>query len=291
MASLRDIRRRIKSVTNTRKITRAMKLVAGAKMRKATEKALQAAPYQQTLRRVLQRVVAAEEDIEHILLSVPQNTTDVLMVVISSDRGLCGSFNAQLFKFVMKEMARYESEGKKVSLVLYGRKVNGFFKNKDVTVIEQTEGLAPTDFAGVAKDLAEKLAVKLKEDACEKAVICYNEFQSVMTQEPINAQLLPMQIEDSEEAEDTGSDSSDYLYEPDGEVILSSLLPMALQATILQAFLETEAGEQAARMQAMDNATRNAGDLIDRLTLQYNRARQAAITTELTEIISGAEAL
>ena len=121
MASLRDIRRRIKSVTNTRKITRAMKLVAGAKMRKATEKALQAAPYQQTLRRVLERVVAAEEDIEHVLLSVPQNTSDILMVVISSDRGLCGSFNAQLFKFVMKELARYESEAK-VSLVLYGQK-------------------------------------------------------------------------------------------------------------------------------------------------------------------------
>ena len=289
MASLRDIRRRIKSVTNTRKITRAMKLVAGAKMRKATEKALQAAPYQQTLRRVLQRVVAAEEDIEHVLLSVPQNTSDILMVVISSDRGLCGSFNAQLFKFVMKELARYESEGKKVSLVLYGRKAKGFFKSRDVTIEEQHEGLAPEDFSEVAKSLAENLAVKLKEDACEKAVICYNHFQSVMTQEPVNAQLLPMQIEESEEEENSGF--SDYLYEPDGEIILSSLLPMALQATILQAFLETEAGEQAARMQAMDNATRNAGDLIDRLTLQYNRARQAAITTELTEIISGAEAL
>ena len=289
MASLRDIRRRIKSVTNTRKITRAMKLVAGAKMRKATEKALQAAPYQQTLRRVLERVVAAEEDIEHVLLSVPQNNSDILMVVISSDRGLCGSFNAQLFKFVMKELARYESEGKKVSLVLYGRKAKGFFKSRDVHIEAQHEGLAPEDFSEVAKSLAEQLAVKLKEDACEKAVICYNHFQSVMTQEPVNAQLLPMQIEESEEEENSGF--SDYLYEPDGEIILSSLLPMALQATILQAFLETEAGEQAARMQAMDNATRNAGDLIDRLTLQYNRARQAAITTELTEIISGAEAL
>ncbi|MEC8276575.1 MAG: ATP synthase F1 subunit gamma [Myxococcota bacterium] len=289
MASLRDIRRRIKSVTNTRKITRAMKLVAGAKMRKATEKALQAAPYQQTLRRVLERVVAAEEDIEHVLLSVPQNTSDILMVVISSDRGLCGSFNAQLFKFVMKELARYESEGKKVSLVLYGRKAKGFFKSKGVHIEDQHEGLAPEDFSEVAKSLAEQLAVKLKEDACEKAVICFNHFQSVMTQEPVNAQLLPMQIEETEEEENSGF--ADYLYEPDGEIILSSLLPMALQATILQAFLETEAGEQAARMQAMDNATRNAGDLIDRLTLQYNRARQAAITTELTEIISGAEAL
>ena len=289
MASLRDIRRRIKSVTNTRKITRAMKLVAGAKMRKATEKALQAAPYQQTLRRVLERVVAAEEDIEHVLLSVPKNTSDILMVVISSDRGLCGSFNAQLFKFVMKELARYESEGKKVSLVLYGRKAKGFFKSKGVHIEDQHEGLAPEDFSEVAKSLAEQLAVKLKEDACEKAVICFNHFQSVMTQEPVNAQLLPMQIEESEEDENSGF--ADYLYEPDGEIILSSLLPMALQATILQAFLETEAGEQAARMQAMDNATRNAGDLIDRLTLQYNRARQAAITTELTEIISGAEAL
>ncbi|MGC6507714.1 MAG: ATP synthase F1 subunit gamma [Myxococcota bacterium] len=289
MASLRDIRRRIKSVTNTRKITRAMKLVAGAKMRKATEKALQAAPYQQTLRRVLERVVAAEEDIEHVLLSVPKNTSDILMVVISSDRGLCGSFNAQLFKFVMKELARYESEGKKVSLVLYGRKAKGFFKSKGVHIEDQNEGLAPEDFSEVAKSLAEQLAVKLKEDACEKAVICFNHFQSVMTQEPVNAQLLPMQIEETEEEENSGF--ADYLYEPDGEIILSSLLPMALQATILQAFLETEAGEQAARMQAMDNATRNAGDLIDRLTLQYNRARQAAITTELTEIISGAEAL
>ena len=259
--------------------------MAGAKCTKA-KAWRQAAPYQQTLRRVLERVVAAEEDIEHVLLSVPQNTSDILMVVISSDRGLCGSFNAQLFKFVMKELARYESEGKKVSLVLYGRKAKGFFKSKGVHIEDQHEGLAPEDFSEVAKSLAEQLAVKLKEDACEKAVICFNHFQSVMTQEPVNAQLLPMQIEETEEEENSGF--ADYLYEPDGEIILSSLVALSRH---IQAFLETEAGELAARMQAMDNATRNAGDLIDRLTLQYNRARQAAITTELTEIISGAEAL
>jgi F-type H+-transporting ATPase subunit gamma len=290
MASLRDIRRRIKSVTNTRKITRAMKLVAAAKMRKATEKATQAAPYEQTLSRVINRVVAAEEDIEHPLLTVPKNDVDIIMVVISTDRGLCGSFNSQLFKHVSQELDQYAAAEKKVHLILYGRKVKGFFKNKTYAILDQYEGLAPVDFAQASKDLSERLVVSLQENACEKTVICFNNYQSALVQTPVKSQLLPMSI-------DSGSDSDveehhgEYLYEPGGETILNTLLPMALQSKILQAFLETEAGEQSARMQAMDSATRNAGDIIDRLTLQYNRARQAAITTELTEIISGAEAL
>lgn len=288
MASLRDIRRRIKSVTNTRKITRAMKLVAAAKMRKATEKATQAAPYEQTLSRVIHRVVAAEEDIEHPLLAVPKNDVDIIMVVISTDRGLCGSFNSQLFKHVSLELDRYAAAEKKVHLILYGRKVKGFFKNKTYAILDQYEGLAPVDFAQASKDLSERLVVSLQEDACEKTVICFNNYQSALVQTPVKSQLLPMSIDsDSSDEEHHG----DYLYEPGGETILNTLLPMALQSKILQAFLETEAGEQSARMQAMDSATRNAGDIIDRLTLQYNRARQAAITTELTEIISGAEAL
>ena len=141
------------------------------------------------------------------------------------------------------------------------------------------------------KELAEDLIVRLSNNQFSKALLCYNTFQSVMTQTPTAEQVLPMKIESSESESKESSGSSDYLYEPSGEEIISEILPMVLRSQLLQAFLETEAGEQAARMQAMDNATRNAGDLIDRLTLQYNRARQASITKELIEIISGAEAL
>ena len=286
MASLRDIRRRITSVKNTRKITRAMKLVAGAKLRKATEAAVAARPYQETLQRVLQRVVSAEESIEHPMLTVPQNTTDILLIIISSDRGLCGGFNSQLFKFAKKQMDDLASEGKNVRLMLYGRKCVGYFKKSGLELGFMLEGKSPDEYSDLARDLVETLTTDLNENRFEKAIICYNEFKSVMTQAPTVSQVLPMKLEVEEE-----ETSGDYIYEPQGDQILGELLPMVLHTQILQAFLETEAGEQAARMQAMDNATRNAGELIDKLTLQYNRARQAAITSELIEIISGAEAL
>jgi F-type H+-transporting ATPase subunit gamma len=303
MPSLRDIKRRITSVKNTKKITRAMKLVATSKLRKATEAALAAKPYQETLSDLLHQVLSSgaldDGEISHPLLNVPKNTSDVLLIVLSTDRGLCGGFNAQLIKLVKKTIEELQSQGKNVELMLYGKKCNqayGDGKKVNSTVVKSIQGLSPKEFDGTAKELAEDLVVRLSNDQFSQVLLCYNTFQSVMTQTPKAEQVLPMTISseesDLEESPSKSSDSSsDYLYEPSGEEIISAILPMVLRSQLHQAFLETEAGEQAARMQAMDNATRNAGDLIDRLTLKYNRARQASITKELIEIISGAEAL
>ena len=287
MASLRDIRRRIGSVKNTRKITRAMKLVAGAKMRKAEQAARAAQPYQDTLRSVLSRVIAAEDSIEHPLLAVPENAQDVLLVVHSSDRGLCGAFNAQITKFALRQKAQYESEGKTVKFLAFGRKIITSLKSSGCEFVHEQMNCKPEDFVDIANTLGDTLLSLLEGNAFERVVICYNEFQSVMTQEPIAKQILPMQLESGSNSGPAG----EYLYEPNGQEILEDLLPRSLRSQLLQSFLDTEAGEQAARMQAMDNATNNAGEMIDKLSLVYNRARQAAITTELTEIISGAEAL
>ncbi len=287
MASLRDIRRRIGSVKNTRKITRAMKLVAGAKMRKAEQAARAAQPYQDTLRSVLSRVIAAEDSIEHPLLSVPENTSDILLVVHSSDRGLCGSFNAQIIKFALQQKTAFESEGKSVKFLAYGRKIITALKSQGCEMAYERMNCKPDEFVDVANDLGDRLIDALENNGFEKVIICYNRFESVMTQEPVSKQILPMQLD----ATDSSDNAGEYLYEPNGQEILADLLPRSLRSQLLQSFLDTEAGEQAARMQAMDNATNNAGDMIDKLSLIYNRARQAAITTELTEIISGAEAL
>jgi F-type H+-transporting ATPase subunit gamma len=287
MATLRDIKRRINSVKNTRKITRAMKLVAGAKMRKAQQAAESAQPYQQTLRKILGRVILAEDSIEHDLLITPENDKDIVLIAISSDRGLCAGFNNQIIKHLNKEIKHYKGEGKNVHLMLYGRKiVAACKKDKSLSILFSHTGAAPATFDELAKDLASRLTERLIDKKMAMAKICYNEFESVMTQSPISQQVLPMKLEQSEEVEYV-----DYIFEPGAEEILGALLPMSLQSQLLQAFLDTEAGEQAARMQAMDNATRNAGEMIDKLSLEYNRARQAAITTELIEIISGAEAL
>lgn len=288
MASLRDIRRRIGSVKNTRKITRAMKLVAGAKMRKAEQAARAAQPYQDTLRSVLSRVIAAEDSIEHPLLSVPENNQDVLLVVHSSDRGLCGSFNAQILKFALQQKADFEKQGKSVKFLAFGRKIVTALKSRGCEFIHEQMNCKPDDFVDIANGLGDKLLELLENNGFERVIICYNEFINVMTQEPIAKQILPMQLDS--EGDDTNN-GGEYLYAPNGQEILADLLPRSMRSQLLQAFLDTEAGEQAARMQAMDNATNNAGEMIDKLSLVYNRARQAAITTELTEIISGAEAL
>lgn len=287
MPSLRDIRRRIQSVKNTRQITRAMKLVAGAKLKKATDAAVAARPYQKTLQRTLERVVAAAGDVEHPLLTVPANDQDVTVVLLSSDRGLCGPFNNNLCRNIQEQVDKLIAGGKNVSLVCFGRKGRGYFEKRGYRVLDATTGLSPAQFPAAADALAARLVSELNQNAWSVAYLAYNEFQNVMSQKPAFQQLLPMRLDAAGE-EGAGGD---YLFEPAGDQILGELLPMALRTRIFQAFLENEAGEQAARMTAMDSATRNAGELIDKLTLNYNRARQAYITKELIEIVSGAEAL
>jgi F-type H+-transporting ATPase subunit gamma len=294
MATLRDIRDRIGSVKNTRKITRAMKLVAGAKLTKATKAALEAQPYQRTLNRILRRVVGAVgEEFEHPMLAQPVNDSVVYVVAIGADRGLCGNFNSMLNKAALAECEKHKAAGKTVKVIGYGKKVRSFLGKRDWDVIGGAANVDPADYAEQADALAQQLVGDLGEDAFSKVVLVFNQYKSIMIQEPTADQILPMALDPdaADEGEDAVAASTDYLFEPNGADLLGRLLPMALRTRIFQAFLEAQAGEQAKRMTAMDSATRNASDLIDGLTLDYNRARQAAITKELIEIVSGAEAL
>ncbi|NOY24565.1 MAG: ATP synthase F1 subunit gamma, partial [Oligoflexia bacterium] len=253
------------------------------------------------------RVAQAAADVEHPLLTVPDNDTDVLVVLMTSDRGLCGGFNNQISKRTQAQIDPLLRSGKNVKILGFGKKGIGYFKHRDYDVETVAIDIDPASYPDLARQLAARLVADLDDSRFEKVMLAFNEYKSAMTQIPRFEQLLPMKLDDDAAAlGDSGpaaeathmmeklgvaNPCTEYLYEPGGQEILSSLLPMALRTRIQQAFLETQAGEQAARMTAMDNATRNAGELIDSLSLQYNRARQAAITTELSEIVSGAEAL
>ena len=284
MASLADIRNRIGSVKNTRQITRAMKLVAGAKLARATNAALAAKPYQEALTRVVQ----SAGDVDHPLLKVPDNDTDVLVVLMTSDRGLCGAFNSRLCRNVESEIDALQNAGKNVQLLCYGKKGRSHFASRGYNVVDSVLDIDPTTYPQLSEDLANRLVDGLASNQFSEVRLAFNRYVSVMTQDASFDQVLPMVIDGGEEQ---GAGDVDYIYEPDGNQILGQLLPKSLRTRIYQAFLETQAGEQASRMTAMDAATRNAGELIDSLTLDYNRARQAAITKELIEIVSGAEAL
>jgi F-type H+-transporting ATPase subunit gamma len=295
MATLRDIRDRIKSVKNTRQITRAMKLVAGAKLNKATQAALAARPYQQTLRRVLGQVVGAVgEEFQHPLLQPTGNTEVVYVLALSADRGLCGNFNSLVNKAAELECRRLQAGGKTVKVLAFGKKVRAHLSKRGFDVIGGEVDVDPREYGRVADALASRLVDDLHAAAFEQVVLVYNRYESVMVQTPITEVVLPMAIARPAavegEAEGAGP-SVDYLFEPDGASLLGHLLPLSLRTRLLQALLENQAGEQAKRMTAMDAATRNASELISRLSLEYNRARQAAITKELIEIISGAQAL
>ncbi|MFT5585727.1 MAG: F-type H+-transporting ATPase subunit gamma [Cognaticolwellia sp.] len=296
MANLRDIKRRIGSVKNTRQITKAMKMVSGAKLKRAQNRAEGAQPYAKSLDRVLKQVLAsAGEDVSHPLLTSHEKVETVRVILMGSDKGLCGSFNGGLNRktavwlretFLEKNIA--------VQLYTYGKKTVVVYKTHKSFVSSKINVL-PEHFAQESSDLAATLGPDFESGEVQEVYVAYNAFESVMIQEPTFLRLLPMAVDPTEEGSvTTSSDDAaeiEYKYEPNGEQLLNTLLPLQLQTLLLQAFLDSAAGEQAARMTAMDSATRNASDLVDRLTLEYNRARQAAITTEIIEIVSGAEAL
>jgi F-type H+-transporting ATPase subunit gamma len=284
MASLRDIRTRIASVKSTKQITSAMKMVAAAKLRRATEAATHARPYQAALTDTIQRVAAGAGDISHPLLTTRANVTRVLVVVIGTDRGLCGGFNSNRDRRVEEFLRKLKAGGKQVTVLTYGKKARDFLKNRGFPS-ENVNGLTSATYSDAVRDLSDKLTQGFEAGEFDEAWLYYNKFKSALTQIPTAVQVLPLSIEAAAEA------SVEYTYEPSGAGILATLLPLYLRTMLFQALLENEAGEHAARMTAMDNATRNASDLIGRLTLEYNRSRQAAITRELIEIISGAEAL
>jgi len=241
---------------------------------------------------VLQRVVRAAGEVEHPLLVVPDNHKDILVVLFTADRGLCGSFNSSICRATQERVDELLEEGKTVRVVAYGKKGRAYFERRGYDVVEAHIDLDPADYFDLAQSLADRLVEKMSHDEFERTLLAYNEFRSVMSQDPSFEQLLPMKVEVDEEEEPADElGMTEYIFEPGAAELLGGLLPKALRTQIFQALLETQAGEQAARMAAMDNATRNASELIDSLTLEYNRARQASITKELIEIVSGAEAM
>ncbi|WP_164114994.1 F0F1 ATP synthase subunit gamma [Sphingorhabdus sp. Alg239-R122] len=291
MASLKELKGRIGSVKSTQKITKAKQMVAAAKLRKAQAAAEAARPYAERLEGVMASLaskISISDSSPKLLAGTGKDDTH-LLIVCNSDRGLAGAFNSNIVKAARIKAQELQDEGKKVLFYLVGRKGRPVIKREYPSQIVKhfdTTGVKTAGF-DEAKAIADELMEMFEDGQFDIAHLFYSEFKSALVQEPVGRQIMPVAI-DTKEAADTGAAVE---YEPDEEEILAELLPRNVTTQIFGALLENNASEQGASMTAMDNATRNAGDLIDRLTIEYNRSRQAAITTELVEIISGAEAL
>ncbi|WP_322864981.1 F0F1 ATP synthase subunit gamma [Aquicoccus sp. G2-2] len=289
MPSLKDLKNRIESVKSTRKITKAMQMVAAAKLRRAQEAAEASRPYAERFSAVLTAVAAsaAGSDDAPLLLKGTGSDQTHLLVVLTAERGLCGGFNSSIVKLAKAHADALLAKGKTVKILTVGKKGREQLKRDYghlfVGHVDLTE-VKRIGFAN-AKDIAADLLTRFDAGEFDVATIFYNRFESVISQVPTEQQVIPTPV--PEDAE-TGTV---YDYEPDQDEILAELLPSGVATELLSALLENGASEQGARMSAMDNATRNAGDMIERLTIEYNRSRQAVITNELIEIISGAEAL
>lgn len=298
MPSLKEYRNRIVSVKSTRKITSAMKMVAASKLKKAQEQAEASQPYARAMASMMARVAAnlPEGNGPRLLVGTGKDDTH-LLVVVTSDRGLCGGFNANLLRRARAEVRRLQGEGKTVKIVCVGRKgrdaVRRMFASLMIESFIGLGGRKRISFAD-ADQVTQLVLDQFAEGGFDVCTLIYNEFKSILVQKPSALQLIPFRVAaaaDNDNQKAAGAGKLHYEFEPDEAEIMESLLPRNLGVQIFRALLDSAAGEQAARMTAMDNATRNAGDLINRLTLQYNRARQAHITKELIEIISGAEAV
>jgi F-type H+-transporting ATPase subunit gamma len=296
MPSLKDIKTQINSVGSTKKITSAMKMVAASKLRRSQEKAEAARPYSSRLEEMLSSLASSAASGEGIikLLTGTGNDQNYIVVPVSADRGLCGGFNSSINRETFKLVKSLEGNGKKVQLMPVGKKSRDFFKRvmKD-QIIESFVDLnvSSTGYES-ALNISNKLQELYFEGKFDKCILVFNKFKSAISQEVTQQQLIPLDVSNSEkEEEKQNSSNAIYDYEPDEETILKDLLPKNVSIQIFKVLLESDAGEQGARMAAMDNATRNAGEMIDSLTLKYNRTRQAFITKELIEIISGAESI
>lgn len=293
MASLKELRARIGSVKSTRKITSAMKMVAAAKLRRAETRAAAARPYADAMRRMLAEVgrsVAGQGGQPALLTGTGQDKVH-LLVPMSSDRGLAGAFNSNINRTTRNLVLKLQAEGKTVKILPVGRKTYEFLSRDFADLIIDHRHLAAGKEIpfSAATELGEQIAALLEKGEFDVCTLVYNRFRNVMTQTPTEMQLVPLALPDNDNAGE--SDVAAYEFEPDEGTLLTSLLPRNLQVQIYATMLETAAGENGARMTAMDNATRNAGKAIDGLTLKYNRTRQTNITNELIEIISGAQAV
>ena len=294
MPSLKDLKTRIDSVKSTQKITKAMKMVAAAKLRRAQERAEQGRPYAARMDTVIASLAAkvqAGPDTSKLLTGTGSDRTH-LLVVATAERGLCGGFNTNIVRAARRHAQALEAQGATVKLYLVGRKGRAALNRTNASSIVHFSDLSGHKQVGfdVAHEIAADIIARFNAGEFDVATLFYSEFKSALVQEPTALQLVPVKV--PEASADQGAVAGAVVeYEPDEEAILNELLPRNVAVQIYRAILENAASEQGARMTAMDNATRNAGDMINRLTLTYNRSRQAAITKELIEIISGAEAL
>lgn len=286
MPNLKDIRRRIRSVKKTQQITRAMRMVAGAKLRRAQNAVLQARPYAQRMRATLGEVAQVQQDTVHPLLAPRPQTRRVEIVVVTSNRGLCGAFNSNVLRFADRLVAAREREGQEVAIRGVGRKAAEYFTRRRPRQVGGKHVYDGWASYASAAELAVLLSERFVSGEADEIVLVFSEFVTALSQTPRGVRLLPATPETAK----SGVPLSVEI-EPSAEKLIAVLAPKAIEVEIFRALLENQAGEHAARMAAMESATRNTEDLIDRLTLQFNRARQAAITKELVEIVSGAEAL
>jgi len=297
MPSLKDLKARITSVKSTRKITSAMKMVAAAKLRRAQARAEAARPYAEAMQRMLAALAKSAEGREgapKLLVGTGRDQVH-LVIVVTSDRGLAGGFNANVGRAARNLVRRLQGEGKTVKLLPVGRKGGDYLAREfRGSIVERIQGSGGRDVPfGAAEQLGVRVTEMLEKGEVDVVTLVFNRFNNVMSQTPTELQLVPLSLpsNDNQQGAEDPSKAAIYEFEPDEETILARLLPRNLQIQLYRAMLESAAGEQGARMTAMDSATRNAGKAIDRLTLNYNRTRQANITKELIEIISGAEAV
>ena len=293
MPNLKELKNRIASVKSTKKITSAMKMVAASKLRRAQELAESSRVYADSLEFILSSLAGKKttnSDLPEILTG-RENPKTTLLVVNSSDRGLCGGFNSNLFRNAKNWIAQQQSQGKTVKVMTVGKKAASCYRRSDIDVIAGFDDLTSNDRQlQVAEEVKNKIVYLFESKEVDEVSILFNKFISAISQEPTYQSIIPMATEESPE-EETETSNAVFEFEPDKNELLEYFVPGNFLTQIYRSILESSASEHAARMTSMDNATRNAGDMIDRLTLTYNRTRQAFITKELIEIISGAEAV
>ena len=293
MPNLKELKNRISSVKSTRKITSAMKMVAASKLRRAQELAESSRVYADSLSFILSSLAGNTKNSSDLpeILTGRENSKISLLIINSSDRGLCGGFNSNLFRNAKKWISDQQGLGKSVKIMTVGKKASSFYKKTDLDIVASFEDLNSNDRQlQVSEEIKNKIMELFENNEIDEVSILFNKFVSAISQEPTYQSLIPLSNDETSE-EEIEANNSVFEFEPDKNELLEYLVPRNFLTQIYRSVLESSASEHAARMTSMDNATRNAGDMIDRLTLTYNRTRQAFITKELIEIISGAEAV
>ena len=288
MATLRDIKKRIKAVQNTQKITKAMKMVSASKLRKVQNRMLDLRPYAEKMHDVLLSLSkAADREAHPLLASRPRKVVE--LVVVTSDRGLCGAFNSNILKAAQKSIDQLTKDGFQVSISTIGKKARDYFKRRGVATRNSWTGISGNVSFSSAQEIANNLKENFINETMDEVTVVYNAFKSMVAQTVTVTKLLPLSPVEEEGA--SSGASADFIYEPSMEAIFDRLIPRNVDIQIYRALLESSASEEAARMSAMENATKSCNEMVGTLTLQFNKARQASITGELMDIVGGVEAL